>query len=84
MKTKTKKTEKNKSIKRDKSEEKKEIDDKSFADEKEKSKKKVGVRLLKCEFCQNIIPDPKKNFEFFLSTPIMSSLYFSFNIKKQF
>ena len=64
MKTKTKKAEKNKSIKRDKSEEKKEIDDKIFADEKEKSKKKVGVRLLKCEFCQNIIPDPKKTLNF--------------------
>ena len=62
MKNKTKKDETIKSLKKNKLEEKKEADNKSTIDDKEKKKKKV--RKLKCEFCQNLINDPKKTLNF--------------------
>ena len=64
MKTKTKKTENNKTVKNEKAEEKKEQETKTELDEKNKTLKKRGVRLFKCEYCQNIIPDRKKTLNF--------------------
>ena len=64
MKTKTKKTENNKTVKNEKAEEKKEQETKAELDEKNKTLKKRGVRLFKCEYCQNIIPDRKKTLNF--------------------
>ena len=62
MKTKTKKAPNKKNIKKE--EEKKTQENKNILEEKDKKKKKPGVRLLKCEYCQNVIPDPKKTLNF--------------------
>ena len=63
MKTKTKKGANKKNLKKE-ADDKKSQDTKSLLEEKDKKKKQAGVKLLKCEYCQNIIPDPKKTLNF--------------------
>jgi len=60
-----------KDLKKEKSEEKKIQETTTNLDEKDKKKKRTLVRMNKCEFCQNPIPDPKKNFKFFMSASTM-------------
>ena len=71
MKTKTNKvTNQNKNIKKDdkkeKLDEKKNQENKNVLDENDKKKKReaAAVKMLKCEFCQNPIPDSKKTLNF--------------------
>ena len=71
MKNKTNKaTNQNKNIKKDdkkeKLEEKKNQENKNVLDENDKKKKReaAAVKMLKCEFCQNPIPDSKKTLNF--------------------
>ena len=53
-----------KDLKKEKSEEKKIQETTTNLDEKDKKKKRTLVRMNKCEFCQNPIPDPKKTLNF--------------------
>ena len=64
MKNQTKKSENNKTLKKEKEEDKKETENKTALDEQDKKRRKAGIRLFKCEYCQNIIPDRKKTLNF--------------------
>ena len=50
--------------KKEKAEKNKEEENKTLNDEKDKKQKKTAVKMNKCEFCQNPIPDPKKTLNF--------------------
>ena len=68
MKAKTKQdSNQNKKIKKGakkESEDKKNQENTTINEEKDKKKKRTIVRMNKCEFCQNPIPDPKKTLNF--------------------
>ena len=68
MKTKIKQgTNKNKKLKKDakkETEDKKNQENITLTEEKDKKKKRTLVKMNKCEFCQNPIPDPKKTLNF--------------------
>ena len=50
--------------KKEKAEKNKEEENKILSEEKDKKQKKTAVKMNKCEFCQNPIPDPKKTLNF--------------------